>query len=381
MKKFILTVILVFTLLIQNITSAADYNSIDWNSAPRFGDKQSFINYIKDCEKNCKTFIPVVFTNGLFVDVDEFSKIAKQYQYTSMQWWDTGNGRREKILYEVGIYPGAKVEYAYRTGNTSILSNDEKKLYNLAIKIVNEASRQPTELQKELYLHEVITERVSYYTTNTNENAPRHCTALGALLDGRANCQGYSDAFYMLGRMAGFKVDRMSGKANRNPHVWNTIDFGDGRIYAVDVTFDDPSFTDGSNYNSYIYFNAPLEILQATHTWEAAYNPKIYPKIDGRYFYFTQEFNDTNGEIFGFHSNTADDALGYIAQRIAKENKNLSWGMAPYSQNYANTGFSLNRLVREILPKNYNWYGSAKMSVSRRGNWIFFTVDAKKSNN
>ena len=380
MRKNILAVMFVLIVLIHNFASAADFDSINWDSVPRFGNKQSFIRYIQDCEKNCKTFIPVVFTDGLFVDANEFSEIAKQYQYVNMTWLDTGNGRRERVLYEVGIYSGAKVEYAYRTGDTSILSNDEKKLYNLAIEIVNEADKQPTELQKELYLHEAITRRVSYYNVNTNQIAPRHCTAVGALIDGRANCQGYSDAFYMLGKILGFKVDKMSGFANNNPHVWNTINFGDGINYAVDVTFDDPSFSDGGDYNSYIYFNAPIEILRATHVWEAAYNPKLKARIDGRYFYCTPEFNANNGKIFGFYSNTANNALHYIAQRIAKENQTSSWGMAPYSPNYANIKFSLNRLVREILPKNYNWYGSVRMSVVRRGNWLFFTVDANERN-
>ena len=51
-------------------------------------------------------------------------------------------------------------------------------------------------------------------------------------------------------------------------------------------------------------------------------------------------------------------------------------GMAPYDGQYADTKFSLNRLVREILPERYNWYGKAKMGVVKRGNWIFYTVEA-----
>ena len=80
--------------------------------------------------------------------------------------------------------------------------------------------------------------------------------------------------------------------------------------------------------------------------------------------------------MFGFYSNSAEDALGYIAERIAKGGWRMSWGMAPYNSRYADTKFSLNRLVREILPNNYNWYGKAKMSVVRRGNWLFYTVEA-----
>lgn len=376
MRKIILILILISVALIQNLASAVNYKGVDWKSAPHFNNKADFVRYIKSCESSCKNFIPVVFSNGLFVNAEEFLQISKNSQNVNITWWNDGKGR---VIYETNLYPGAKVEYAYRTGNTSILSFDEKKLYDAAVRIVKAANQQPTLLMKELYIHEKITERTLYYTKNTNEKAPRHCTAVGALIDGRANCQGYSDAFYMLGKMAGFNVGKMTGTANGGSHVWNTIEFGDGKVYGVDVTFDDASFTfdKNKNYNTYIYFNAPLEIMKTTHSWKAPYNPKLQPTIDGRYFYATQEFLKTKGKNFAFHSKTAEDALQYIAKRIANDGRRLSWGMAPFNSQYANTKFSLNRLLHEILPNQYNWYGHINMSVVRRGNWIFYTVDAK----
>jgi hypothetical protein len=116
--------------------------------------------------------------------------------------------------------------------------------------------------------------------------------------------------------------------------------------------------------------------MKTTHTWKAAYNPKLQATIDGRYFYATQEFGNTNGKYFAFHSKTAEDALQYIAKRIARDGWRMSLGMAPFNNQYSSTKFSLNRLVHEILPKQYNWYGYIKMSVVRRGNWLFYTVDA-----
>ena len=381
MKKIIFGLMFIFTLTFQNFVSAVNRDSIDWSNAPHFGDKQSFMNYIKNCENNCKTQVPVVFTNGIFVNVEECLKMTKNSQYVNVTWWNDSNGRPREVLYELTLYPGTKVAYAYLTGNTSVLSGEEKKLYNVAVGIVNEAKKKPTTLLKEHFIHESITERVTYYTINSKEKTPRHCNALGALLDGRANCQGYSDSFYMLGKMLGFNVGKMSGRANNESHVWNTIDFGDGRIYAVDVTWDDASFSfaDSGEYNNYIYFNAPLEIMQATHSWEGAYNPKLYPNIDGRYFYYTQEFFETKGRYFAFHSNTAEEALDYIAYRIAREGWRLSWGMAPYDRRYAEVNFSLNRLIKDILPHKYNWYGNIKMNVARRGNYLYFTVDANKN--
>ena len=382
MRKNIFTAIFIFTLLLQNLASAADFDKVDWNSAPRFGDKKSFMEYLITCENKCQTRVPVVFTDGLFVNVEECLKMTKNSQYVYAKWLNDKNGKPRQVLYELNIYPGAKVAYAYRTGNTSALSAEEKQLYNVAVKIVNAANQKSTPLLKEHYIHEKITEMVTYYNANTNSKTPRHCTAVGALLDGKANCQGYADAFYMLCKMLGFNVSKMSGWANNESHVWNTIEFGDGRIYGVDVTWDDASFSfaDSGEYNNYIYFNAPLEIMQTTHTWEAAYNPQLYPRLDGRYFYYTQEFWDTDGRFFAFHSSTAEDALGYIAQRIAKEGRRLSWGMAPYDSRYADVKFCLNLLVKDILPNRYQWYGYVKMNVAVRGKWLFYTVDAVANN-
>ncbi len=385
MKKIIFSAVFIFALIVQSIASAADFNSVDWSNAPRFNNKSDFAYYIKQCEQNCKSYVPVVFTDGLFVDINEFLKISKHSQYANITWWNDSNGKPSHVLYEMTFYPGTKIAYAYRTGNTSILSGEERQLYNIAVGIVNEANQRHTTLLKEHYIHEKITECVTYFNFKSNERTPRHCNAIGALIDGKANCQGYADTFYMLGRMLNLNVGKMSGNANNGQsteaHVWNTIEFGDGRIYGVDVTWDDASFSfaDSGEYNNYIYFNAPLEIMQTTHSWEAAYNSNIYPNIDGRYFYYTQEFWDTNGRYFAFHSNTAEDALGYIAQRIAKEGWRLSWGMAPYDSRYADVNFCINRLVKDILPNRYNWYGYIKMNVAWRGNWLFFTVDAAKN--
>ena len=78
------------------------------------------------------------------------------------------------------------------------------------------------------------------------------------MIDGKANCQGYTDTFYMLGTMAGFKMDRLYGNStnsngSKGGHVWNTIDFGDNIAYSVDVTWDDGIKINGQEYPGYIY--------------------------------------------------------------------------------------------------------------------------------
>ncbi len=382
MRRIIFRLIFIFALLIQSIVSAADYKSVDWNNAPRISNKAEFFNLYQNYESHLQSTMPVIFqNNAAFVNVQDFLNLIKNVQYVNITYGKFNNGTAWAI-YEMTFYPGVKVLHAYKTGDTSILAPEEKKLYNIAVGIVRKVNRQPTTLMKELFIHEEITERVSYYNTKITEKTPRYCNAIGALIDGKANCQGYTDSFYMLGRMCGLNVGKMLGRANNQEHVWNTITFGDGRIYAVDVTWDDASFAfaDSGEYTNYIYFNAPLKILQTTHSWnDSNYNQQLYSGFDGRYFYYTPEFFSSNGKYFAFHSNSAEEALGYIAQRIARDGWRLSWGMAPYDSKYADAKFSLNRLLHEILPQRYRWYGTIKMNVARRGDYLYYTVDAKKN--
>ena len=73
--------------------------------------------------------------------------------------------------------------------------------------------------------------------------------------------------------MCNFKVGRVSGSGRGIDHVWNTINL-DGKNNFVDVTWDDP--TGSKNYDdgystTYVYFNAPVEIMQTTHVWKRKY--------------------------------------------------------------------------------------------------------------
>ena len=300
MKNILFAMILFFALTAFNIASAAvDFNAVNWDNAPVIGNREQFFHYLRECENRCQSDIAVKFSNGLFINIDECLKMT-QSPAVEVSYLNEPQTQLTRALYRVNIYPGAKVAYAYTSGNTSMLNAEEKKLFNVAVQIVNEANKQPNDLLKEYYIHDLITNRVSYYTGQQGRTLSRHDTAVGALIDGRANCQGYTDAFYMLGKMLRLNVGKMHGKARGTGHAWNTITFNDGRIYAVDVTWDDPSFANQDGYNNYIYFNAPLEILQTTHTWEAMYSPSIYPKIDNRYFYNSQAFLDSKGKPVAF---------------------------------------------------------------------------------
>lgn len=375
MRKFF--ALLSILLLVTFSNAAAD--DIDWDAAPRFGNQKDLVNYLNTCKNDLKTYVPVVLTDGFSPEVNDIVTLRSflWLQYTEIDSDDAGN---IYMLYEITNYPGERVAYAYLHNDISFLDAEEIQLYNVAVEIVDAAKRDSDNfMRQELYIHDAITARTTYYSEDPMPTYARFKTAIGALLDGKANCQGYSDAFYMLGTMCGFNVDKVSGYGKGNLHIWNTINFGDDRNYFVDVTFDDASFTfkGKNNYNDYIYFNAPTDVIKATHKWFADYVPENlqeYP--DGRYFFYTPEYDLSGGKYFGTHVNSAENALQRIAYNITQRGQKFSYVVAPYDKKYVDVDYSLNHLLNDLLPR-YGWRGYVVLNVTRRGDYMFFTADAK----
>lgn len=190
-------------------------------------------------------------------------------------------------------YPGDRIVDAYRSGDMHLLNDDEKKALKIAEEIVNDAAaKAKNSYELEILLHDEVLKRVSYFDGTTEVpdafNPPRHLTVVGALIDGKANCQGYADAFYTLASIAGFEVGRMSVYNNDGSHICNTVKL-DGNWYVVDTTFND-AFTDSEDAPSLYYlFNAGRDMC-CDFVWseETEYYP-IADKSDENYYYFEQK--------------------------------------------------------------------------------------------
>lgn len=157
-------------------------------------------------------------------------------------------------------YPGLKIAKAWRTGDTAALTPEEQRVYSQAQALVQQAqSETSSTLELELWLHDWICENVAY---DNSAQAPasgklalaRHWTCVGAMVDGRANCQGFADTFYLLGTMAGFDVRYQFGEAGDELHVWNAVALADDWYY-VDVTYDNASDIFDGRAGTYRYFN------------------------------------------------------------------------------------------------------------------------------
>ena len=160
----------------------------------------------------------------------------------------------DKIVY----YPGDRIYNAWKTGDTSTLSQQEQETLTLALSVVEQARAQTnTDLELQIWLHDLLCKQVTYESPNMDVDRADYLnltelSCIGAMLEGRANCQGYTDAFALLGRLAGFEVSKLFGDTGGG-HTWNIIKL-DGLWYIVDVTFDDMSDEHYDGWH-YTYFN------------------------------------------------------------------------------------------------------------------------------
>ena len=113
-----------------------------------------------------------------------------------------------------------------------------------------------SQFEIELYLHDYLVSHVTYDLTASHAH-----DAYGALVEGRAVCEGYARAFQYLLQQAGIPSYVVTGKSKGEDHAWNLVKI-DGAYYYVDVTWDDQ---DNDN-KYYSYFNVTTETLCEDHT-------------------------------------------------------------------------------------------------------------------
>jgi len=194
-------------------------------------------------------------------------------------------------LYHVTVteYPGDRIVDAWQNADRSELTATESRALDYAVDLVENwtaYTSDPWEL--ELLIHDYLSEHILYTEGDVNftdpNNVPRELTAIGALLDGRANCQGYVDAFYLLATLAGLQVDRMYVEDPSGYHVVNTI-LLDGQWYVVDVTFDD---MDDESVLSHYLFNVGTDRIRE-YSWAPEMEYRPLARRTGESFYYAHQ--------------------------------------------------------------------------------------------
>ncbi len=121
------------------------------------------------------------------------------------------------------------------------------------------------EYATELHLHDKLINHVEYDRTaaDTDAAGAMHATAFsayGALVEGRAVCEGYSRAMQLLLHRADIPCTLVSGTADGAAHMWNVVAI-DGLNYHLD-----PTWNDAGNRLQHTFFNLHTAAMLKTHT-------------------------------------------------------------------------------------------------------------------
>ena len=116
----------------------------------------------------------------------------------------------------------------------------------------------------ELYLHDTLLSLCTYdqIATESASLYPNAYSAYGALVEGRAVCEGYAKAMQWLLTSVSIPntVIRGYSKENQTAHMWNLVEINDEYYYL------DPTWNDDDKHPQYSYFNITSADLQRTHT-------------------------------------------------------------------------------------------------------------------
>ena len=256
MRK-VLSALLTLLLLLQALPARAD-------DLPRFARLTDAVEYLDAQTRFCPEKIEFYLTDADSYALDDVSfpetlrDLAGQYRATT---WYAG----DKITVEYEYYPGTRILSAFLTHAEDGLTGDLLQAAQAARQVIDECPFT-SDYDTVRYLHDWLCAHVNYKAMpEERPTLPRVCGAVGALVDGEANCQGYSDAFRLLAALAGLEVRKQSGvDGNGELHDWNVVRLN-GKWYIVDTTWDDIEDGDGWHY---AYMNAGRDVCD--YSWDEA---------------------------------------------------------------------------------------------------------------
>lgn len=169
-----------------------------------------------------------------------------------------------------GFSPAVKIEYTLSYYDDAEQEAEVDKKVSEIIEGLELGDK--TDFEKIAAIHDYICDNVEYETESTEQDTVR--TAYGALIEGKAVCQGYSVSLYRLLLEAGIDNRIIFGEGlpddgSSGPHSWNIIQLGD-EYYYIDVTWDD-------TLHSYDYFMAPADSsFEEDHIADKSYGDDFF---------------------------------------------------------------------------------------------------------
>ena len=198
-------------------------------------DLEEFEEYLATGIYNCDEYINVSHFNLPYNDESKalvshfiYKEMTRNFHFNSLSYY-----------YSDGILTKIKPIYTYTSSEyKSMMSEIEESADKLLDGI--QGNTYLNEFEKALLIHDRLALLCEYdYTGTTNRY-----DIYGALVNGKAVCEGYAQAYDFLLEIVGIESYYCSSKLLN--HAWNII-FIDGVPYHVDVTWDDYAWASGEH--------------------------------------------------------------------------------------------------------------------------------------
>ena len=297
-----------------------------------FGQLMAGVSQFSFANDGMAKIYDVIANNGLFDYTLSYSSAGHFIQFHVTSW-----------------YPGTQIIGALARGEEESLTGRVLETYRAAEHIAAEC-RADTPLQTAKNLHDRLCDLVVYTddeTTDEDDNA------IGAILNGQANCDGYADAFYLLGTLSGLEVRYQHGDSysvglqsisfESVTHMWNLLRL-DGTWRLVDVTWDDAE----ERGPVYTWFNLGEDRATRMHIWNKETTVPLAPETD-RGFRPDNEY-----EIFSL-----EDAQAAV--RAALEAKRSDFELIWHEPDEEIDRWEILRFLDQIAPSGYRYIWNERM--------------------
>lgn len=177
-------------------------------------------------------------------DMSAYNMTTDQAKTAFYDFWEKNSGLFyiEKT-YSFSYNPTTKIvtKATLKYSDSLTLTRETARVYAAAVKEATDKVKSGMgDMEKALVLHDHLALVCEYdydnYRANTIPDESR--TAFGALVEGKAVCQGYAAAYQDLCHRVGLECVTVDSTPMN--HAWNLVKI-DGVWYHVDVTWDDPA--------------------------------------------------------------------------------------------------------------------------------------------
>ena len=225
--------------------------------------------YMRIAKSVDTVYAPNITTTGSLSDY-QITQAVEAYKNDHPEtFWLKGSS----LFVPYGDTTSVKLDYTVQ--NDKLIA--AKKKFNIAVASVLKNLPSGNDFEREEYINNYIIDNCRYdeEAAENDDVQGNENDAYGALVDGKAVCEGYARAFQLLCNKANIDSVLLSGIADSDNHAWNGVKIG-GDWYQIDVTWDD---VDDFIYDSHEYFNLTDSLMYEEHTL----SPK-YSEIDAESF-------------------------------------------------------------------------------------------------